>query len=498
MLRLAAYARVSTEEQDTIEAQLAACRDYAVHNGGAIVATETDKISGLDPRRPGYQRVLDLARRGEVDAIVVWKLSRFGRDHGESIRAALELERMGVQVLSTTEPTDSPLFRDLMLLLANNDSRVISQNVRLGMRAAAAKGRWLTTPPPGYRLVRDADGRNPHLVPDEKAPLVKRLFEIAATGGYSVRRLRDEANAIGLTSGTGRILSRTHVHKLLTNPAYVGDVVYGRRPHGRFQAKRVTTPDTWVVCRDAHPAIIDRETFEQVQTAFRQHKRFQAGVRGSAFLLTGLIRCGHCGSRMYGSPGGRGNFSYACTRGQGYGDCVIKSAGGKGIDAYVRSEISRIVITPDLRRSAEQIVRVQEKERQVEGEAQRRNLLASRRAIEEERINLARQLLGERGKLIASDVYQRLEQEKVDALRIIDRTLATLEEEKPLDLRAEMEFLEGVNWDEFDDEAWREAASVLIEEVSVRKGNAKGKPIVQIKWTPVASVIIEALAMQSV
>ncbi len=94
---------------------------------------------------------------------------------------------------SLSEPTDSPFVRNLMLLLANNDSRVISQNVKLGMRQAAADGLWVHTPPPSYKIARDERGRNGHLVPDEQAPIIRRLFELAATGKYSTSRMRDHA-----------------------------------------------------------------------------------------------------------------------------------------------------------------------------------------------------------------------------------------------------------------------------------------------------------------
>jgi len=498
MLRLAAYARVSTEEQDTLQAQFKACNEYALRNDGTIVLQHSDKISGLDPKRPGYQRVLEAARAGEIDGVVVWKMSRFGRDHGESIRAALELERLGIRVYSVSEPTDSPFVRDLMLLIANNDSRVISQNVKLGMRAAASKGLWMNTAPPGYRVVRDAEGRNPHLILDDQALLVRQLFAAAASGRYSTSQLRDYARDIGFKTSKGRDLGRSSIHVLLTNPVYMGDVVYGRSSEGRFQKYRREPESNWIVSRDAHPAIVDRETFAAVGKAFAAHRQVQAGVRGSVYLLTGLLRCGHCGSRMFGS--GHHNehgyqIVYRCVRGENYGDCALKAIGGQAIETFVRDHLRRIVVTPDVRRLAEEMTLEREKERQTEASAQRRNLLRSRQTIEDERLNLARELIGERGHLIPADVYARLEAEKVEALRIVDRTLATLDDAPSLDVSTELAMLEGIDWDAFDAEAWRQAAALLIEKVTARKGTKRGQPAVEVMWTPVADAILAATSV---
>jgi site-specific DNA recombinase len=287
-MRYVAYLRVSTADQDSLTAQLAACRDLAARLGGTITEIIEDKLSGLDANRPGYQRLLTLARDQLIDAVLVYRQDRFGRDPAEALRAFGELSRLGIEVQSASEPNIDQDIRGIFAVLAGRESRIISERVRSGMREKARTGQWQTTAPPGYRI-----GANHHLEPDEQATLVIRTFETMAQNQHSLRQLRDLVSAWGLKTSKGTALSRTHLHQLLTNPAYVGKVVYGMEPHGKFPTKLPP-----VVCENAHPGLVDQETFDSVQAVLKGHKRFQAGIRHSPYLLTGLLVCGHCGIRM--------------------------------------------------------------------------------------------------------------------------------------------------------------------------------------------------------
>lgn len=511
MLRLAAYARVSTGEQSSTDAQLETLIPLAGRLGGSIVMSEVDVQTGFDSTRIGYQRILEAARRHEIDGVLVYKLDRFGRDHAESIATVQQLERMGVRVYSATEPVDDPFVRDLILLLANREVRVLSERVRMMHTARAKEGQWQSRPPAGYVIKTTGQGKDTFksLEPDPlRAPLVRQLFEAAVTpdaGGHfpTVRELRDLAHAIGLTSSTGGELTRGHVHKMLRNPVYEGDVIHGREANGKFTGRRHRPKDDWTVALDAHPAIVDRETFAQVQAIFDQHRRVLGDARKTQWFLTSLIYCGHCGSRMYGAShgtktkSGRENYSYNCNRHASYGDCPQKLTGGLTVDRYVKAEMSRFVVTPDVRRLAEAMVREKEKERETEANAQRRNLLRARAQHEKERRERAEQYLSRGKGVVPYEVYMQLEAENVQAIGIIDRTLATLAEVKPLDIAPELAMLEAARWDlvEEDDPLWRGAAVLLVERVTVRKGPMKGKPVVEIMWSPAAALIREAVGL---
>jgi site-specific DNA recombinase len=511
MLRLAAYARVSTGEQSSTDAQLETLIPLAARLGGSIVMSEVDVQTGFDVGRRGYQRILEAARRHDIDGVLVYKLDRFGRDHAESIATVQQLERMGVRVFSATEPVDDPFVRDLILLLANREVRVLSERVRMVQTAKSKEGQWQSRPPAGYLIQTVGEGKDAFksLVPDPlRAPLVRQLFEAAVTpdahGNFpTVRELRDLSHAIGLTSSTGREFTRGHVHKLLRNPVYQGDVYRDRQANGKFTGRRNRPKEDWTIARDAHPAIVDRETFSRVQAIFDQHRRVLGDARKTQWFLTSLIYCGECGARMYGggtgtkTKGGNENFSYRCMRSQEYGNCSQRAIGGRTVDRYVKAEMSRFVVTPDVRRLAEAMVREKEKERETEANAQRRSLVRARAQHEKERRERAAEYL-KRGKgVVPYEVYLQLEAENVQAIAIIDRTLATLAEVKPLDISGELAMLEAARWDlvEEDDPIWRGAAVLLVERVTVKKGPVKGKPLVEITWSPAAAVIRQAVGL---
>jgi site-specific DNA recombinase len=490
-MRLAAYTRVSSTEQDTLAAQLEACRGFAARLGGSIVLIESDKLSGLDTARPGYVRVLDAARRGDVDGVLVWKLDRFGRDAAESIRAAAELTRLGVRVHSASEPADDPFVRELLLVVAGQESRNTSARVRMKMRADAAEGKWPGRPPVGYSL--DAERR---LFPNGDAVLVARLFDEAATGRFSYAALRDMADSWGLRfpasarKPNGSPLSRSRIGTVLHNPAYVGDVVYGRRPHGRFQASHQAPESEWVVARDAHPAIVGRETFATVARAFEQHAHVPSSAAPTGYLLTGVVRCGFCGGRMYGLRGSHG-YSYACHRASEY-TCEQRSVGGVRVDRYVTEHLQGFMtaFSVDTRREAERILRDEASARQREATDQRSHLKRRREAIETERMARARNMLSS---LVPPDVYARLESQDLDALRILDAELAGLDIEPTPDPEPVLAALEAIDPLELDRDAWRDLVLLFVERVEVRRSEKRGQPDVQITWKPEAAVVERAI-----
>src|SRR6185436_10056405 len=146
------YARVSQDEQDTLTEQIEASRERVRRDGGTVVAVESDKLSGFDVRRPGYQALLRAARAHEIATVVVWKLDRLGRDHAEAIRAAQELDRLGIRLISVTEQIDDPFYRDLMFVFAGQASRQTAERVRLKMVSNAKAGLWNGRPPVGYLM----------------------------------------------------------------------------------------------------------------------------------------------------------------------------------------------------------------------------------------------------------------------------------------------------------------------------------------------------------
>src|SRR5439155_10769249 len=112
---------------------------------------------------------------------------------------------LGVEIQSATEPSadDGGFTRDLLFLLANRESRNTSARVKPIQKMKASDGRWQGRPPAGYDLVAGK------LQPNAQAPLIAQLFELAATGNYSITKLRRWSHLKGLTSSTGKEPSRS-------------------------------------------------------------------------------------------------------------------------------------------------------------------------------------------------------------------------------------------------------------------------------------------------
>jgi len=169
MKKVAIYARVSSERQDTdlsISAQLRALREYASRNGYIAVREFVDEAeSGRSADRPAFREMISMARRPSkpFDLILVWKYSRFARSREDSIVYKTLLRKNGVQVVSITEPfEDTPTGRLLEAIIESLDefySANLGQEIIRGMRESASRGFFLTARPPyGYRKIKVKDG----------------------------------------------------------------------------------------------------------------------------------------------------------------------------------------------------------------------------------------------------------------------------------------------------------------------------------------------------
>lgn len=473
-MRFGLYTRLSRSDDDnaaSLSQQFEACTRYVESQGGTVAVAAEDIQSGLDPERPGYQTILQAARDGRIDGAVCWRFDRWGRNVLEALRSFQELADIGIKVHSVSESSDDPFLRDLLLLLANRESRVISARVKPVMTLQAKAGRWQGRPPTGYDL---KDGK---LALNDKAPLLRALFN-GALEGESIASLRRWAHSVGLSSPTGNPPSRSIIHRWLANPAYMGDLVYNRQSKGRFEKHHKRPESEWVVAPNAHPAIITTETFAAVQAILASHRQFQATVRGSRWLLTGIVRCGYCASRMYGRKGGKSTYTYYCYRGVDFGGCTQRFTGGVTLDTWVKAEIGGFQITPEIRQRAREIIKAEAEQGLTEWQQRRESLTSAHERHQAMRKKLARRVMSED---IPPDVYRQLESDEATAIRAIEQELAKQEAPPPApDLTPIMDVLETLTWSTLDDEAWKEVIALLIAQVDVR-----GLNDYRLTWTDV-------------
>jgi len=187
MFRAGIYARVSTDDQQTIPLQMRALREYAVRRGWTIALQVKEVGSGASERQL-REKLLEVARRREIDVVLVWRLDRWGRSVADLLATLQELEHLGVGFVSLTEALDltTPAGRamaGLLAVFAEFERDILRERVRAGLDHARQNGQRLGRP---QTAALQADRvRKLHRAGIGKAEIARRL-EIGRT---SVRRI---------------------------------------------------------------------------------------------------------------------------------------------------------------------------------------------------------------------------------------------------------------------------------------------------------------------
>jgi DNA invertase Pin-like site-specific DNA recombinase len=360
-MRVALYARVSSERQDidlSISAQLKAVREYAARNEHSVVREYIDEAeSGRSIDRPGFKQMIVTARRkpSPFEAILVWKLSRFARNREDSIIYKSLLRKQGVQVISINEPVeDTPsgrLLEGIIEVIDEFYSANLSQDVLRGQGENASRGFHNGGRPPyGYTLVQVKDGvrTRTKLDPDPRtAPIVRCIFQ-ECLDGKGLKTIARSLNTDRIPTVTGKKWGATSLEKILHNEAYTGTLVWGKR---KKDAGLTGNGPVSQRVEGAWPVIVDKTVFSQAQAMLAARAPTVAHPRevDSPYLLSGIMRCGACGSAMVGHGGRRRYRYYICGNARRKGREVCSSPilpKGK-IEGFVIEQIQGYVLTED-------------------------------------------------------------------------------------------------------------------------------------------------------
>jgi DNA invertase Pin-like site-specific DNA recombinase len=298
--RAVAYIRESTEEQGrgySPDGQRQAIARYAQEHHLDLVDEYLDFETGrLAEKRPGFQRLIEDAMEHRFDCVLVFHTSRFARNTIEAKRyKKLLRSELGIDVVSVTQPlgpdVDDPaafLSESVQEIFDEYYSVSLSFWTKMGLREKARQGLLTGSLPWGY--LKGEDGV---AVPDPgRAPLVRRLFELYATGQHTDRTLAAWLNAQGQRTARGRSFGVDTVREMLCNAAYCG-YVSGRRD----RAKQI---------KGVHEPIVPEELFDRVQELRRLRARtLKPGRPSPRYLLRGLARCERCQGKMQGTAVGR-------------------------------------------------------------------------------------------------------------------------------------------------------------------------------------------------
>ena len=412
--KVAIYARVSSDRQDTdlsISAQLKALREYASRSGHIAVREFVDEAeSGRTADRPAFREMISMARRlsKPFDLILVWKYSRFARSREDSIVYKTLLRKNGVQVVSITEPfEDTPTGRLLEAIIESLDefySANLGQEIIRGMRESASRGFYLHSRPPyGYRKIKVKDGakERPKLEVDPNtSPIVARIFQMLLrdSGLTEIAKL---LNREGIPAPKGKKWNKTTLHKIATNEAYTGTLVWGI--HGKSQ-EPIRVENVW-------SAIVDRETFNRVQELLKQRSPVMSHPRRvvSPYLLSGIVRCGRCGKALIASEAKGGQFTYyVCGTliRQGAGSCDTPYLNAPKFERLVIDKIKEHILTEE---NLRELVRLVNEEMDAQASEYRDRLDTVIREIDETNHRLSRLYDAlETGSLTMEDLAPRI------------------------------------------------------------------------------------------
>lgn len=371
-IRAGIYSRYSSslQKETSIEDQNAMARRYCEQQGWEVVEVFEDReMSGRHTRRPGFQALLEAARNGEFDVVVVEAVDRLTRRVGDAIGTFERFSFQNIQLVSVQEgPQD--FMRILLLGLgAQMFSEKIADHTKRGMQGAVRRGRTHSKAF-GYRIREGDEGPNRQIDPDT-APIVARIFEEFASG-RSATAIAKGLNADRIPAPNGGTWCGSSLRGnpdrqegILRNPIYIGIISNCKTTHDHHpetgQRKIKLTPEDAVHNDLADLRIIPQPLWDAVQAELDRRaaatpKAARAAHRAK-YLLSGLLTCSCCGAPYVVSS----KTGYRC-RESNKGACGNKaSISRKRIEKRVFGALRSVFQSDELQTAFEQVVKAERK-----------------------------------------------------------------------------------------------------------------------------------------
>ena len=314
------YTRVSTDMQVdgySLDAQKDALEREAQHQGMKVMEVFSDEgKSGKNTSgRPEFNKMIAKIQSGnedEIDYVLVFKLSRFGRNAADVMSNVQLMEDYGVHLYSVDDKIDSAedsgkLIINVLASVAEMERENIRTQTMAGRIQKAKEGKWNGGQAPyGYAL---NDGVL--AIDEEEAEIIRLIYELYVKKDMAMNQVAKWLNEHGYSKKTRQNntytrIATTFVKGVLDNPVYAGWIAYGRRGNEKIDGRRneyhIVKKPEYGLYEGQHEAIIDRDTWEAAR-----FKREQTGVQWEkkhslehAHVLSGLVKCPVCGAPMYG------------------------------------------------------------------------------------------------------------------------------------------------------------------------------------------------------
>ena len=339
------YARLSHEKEEniergTIETQMELMKNYVKDHEDIVIEEEyyDASFTGTNFERPDFKRMLEDAKTGRINCIIVKDLSRLGRNY---VEMGNYIERvfpfLNVRFIAVTDDFDS--FRpgtDLMMPLKNIVNEFYAKDISKKV-STAHRRKWTTDEymcgfaPYGY--LKSKTEKNRIVVDEATAGNVRLIYKLFLEGkGYtSIAKYLNEQGimsplmylkSLGYQQNvkTNGVWTKTTVKSILTNQAYIGSAVHGKVVIEKYNniPLHATDPSEWVIVKNTYEPLVDKEPFEKAQERVKKisdayfAKEFTKHPPNEKNLLKGKIVCGDCGKGMRLSPRTTKSYVYFC------------------------------------------------------------------------------------------------------------------------------------------------------------------------------------------
>ena len=321
----ALYERLSRDdelegESNSIVNQKKILEEYASKNNLTnIIHFTDDGISGTQFDRPGFMEMMNGVNTGNIGCIIVKDMSRLGRDYLKVGQCMEILRQKGVRLIAINDNVDSFYREDDFTPFRNimNEwyARDTSRKIQSTFRSKGESGKHTASTPP-YGYIKDEKDKDKWVVDEKAAEIVRRIFNLTMDGAgpYKIAKIL-EADKIDIPAyhqkklGYGLHQSKNFeypyrwcsstIASILKKKEYLGHTVnFKTRKHFKDKKSKYVSEDNWLIFENTHEAIIDQETFDNVQRIRGNVKRYPDGW-GEYHPLTGLMYCADCGSKMY-------------------------------------------------------------------------------------------------------------------------------------------------------------------------------------------------------
>jgi len=373
------YTRVSTAMQIdgySLDAQRTRMRAFAEFNEYEIAGEYEDagKSGKSIEGRDEFNRMMEDIKTGKDDVsfVLVFKLSRFGRNAADVLSTLQTMQDFGVNLICVEDGIDSSKDAGkLMISVLSAVSKIERENIRIqtmeGRIQKARDGKWNGGfPPYGYNLKNGVLEIN-----EEEAPAIRTIFEQWVSTDIGANGLAKYLENHGIRkiprhNGKNPLFDAALIRKIIKNPVYCGKIAYGRRKtekvHGTRNEYKLVEQDDYLVVDGLHEGIVSEEMWNQAQVKMiAQAKKYEHVNKAKdtrTHLLSGLVKCPICGAGMYGNKSIKHRkdgtkykdfFYYGCkhrTMTRGHKCDYKKQINEDVLDAAVVEVITKLVANP--------------------------------------------------------------------------------------------------------------------------------------------------------